>query len=191
LSPTLAAVSDEVAERIRAAVADHGPITFAEFMEVALYGPGGFYERPPIGEGGHFVTSPHVHDIFAILLAKALRSMQEEGRFDPFTVVEVGAGDGTLARQLMTELGDLPVEYHAIDRSTGAREELSRLPVTVHPMLEVAPAHIDGCFLANELLDNLPFHRVRQTRNGLREIRIDVLKDGFIEVETPVNDEVM
>jgi len=51
-------------EEIRAAIEARGPITFAEFMDLALYGRGGFYATPPIGPRGDFVTSPHVHPVF-------------------------------------------------------------------------------------------------------------------------------
>ncbi|MEW6060061.1 MAG: SAM-dependent methyltransferase, partial [Actinomycetota bacterium] len=95
-------MSENVAAQIRDAIRDHGPITFAEFMERALYGPGGFYERPPVGREGHFVTSPHVHPIFAELLMCAFSELWADlGRPDPFPVVEVGAGDGTFALDLV------------------------------------------------------------------------------------------
>ena len=54
-------------EAVAEAIADHGPITFAEFMELRLYGPGGYYGRSPVGAAGDFVTSPHVHPVFGQL----------------------------------------------------------------------------------------------------------------------------
>jgi hypothetical protein len=68
----LLAMSEQVAEAIRGAIRDHGPISFAEFMERALYGPGGFYEDPPVGASGDFVTSPHVHPVFGAMLGTAV-----------------------------------------------------------------------------------------------------------------------
>ena len=180
-----------VRDRIRAAIADHGPISFAEFMEIALYSPGGFYDRPPVGEGGHFVTSPHVDPAFATCLAVAIRKAWETlDRPEPFTLIEVGAGDGTLARQLLAELRNLPLEYIAVDRSGGARKALAELPVTLAPSLETVREEIEGVVLANELLDNLPFHRIRRTRRGAVEVRVG-LKDGqLVEVATPCNREL-
>jgi len=58
-------------ELIVEAIRDHGPIRFDRYMELALYGEGGFYEEPPVGAAGDFVTSPHVHPVFAELLARA------------------------------------------------------------------------------------------------------------------------
>ena len=142
-------MSEEVEARIREAIERHGPITFAEFMEHALYGPGGFYERPPVGEHGHFITSPHVHYVFGTLLAKALQSFWTgAGQPVPFRLIEAGAGDGTLAGRLLTEL-EPPIEYVAIDRSPGARAALAKLQVRVAPSLEMIESHSAGCIFAN------------------------------------------
>jgi SAM-dependent MidA family methyltransferase len=181
-------VSERVAAAIRDAIHDHGPITFAEFMEHALYGPGGFYEQPPVGREGHFLTSPHVHPLFAELLLRALSELWVNlGRPDPFAVIEVGAGDGTLARDLVRLAGErnLPLAYAAVERSAGARERLveSGLEILDRPLPELDHAVV----VANELLDNLPFRRVRATRARLAEVRVGVRSEAIIEVETPAD----
>ena len=175
----LLAMSEQVAEAIRAAIGDHGPITFAEFMQLALYGPGGYYEDPPVGTGGDFVTSPHVHPVFGAMLGTAVDDLSTcLGDPAPLRVAEVGAGDGTLAAQVLGALAGRDVEYEAIDVSAGARETLSAIGgVRVGDALTDAP-HV---VIANELLDNLPFRRVR----GDREVRVGVSGDRFVEVETP------
>ncbi len=179
-------MSKEVAAAIRREIEARGPITFAEFMELALYTPGGFYERPPIGADGDFVTSPHVHPVFGQLVAECLKQLWAGlGRPDPLVVVEIGAGDGTLARQLMAALRDLPLDYTAVERSPGAREALGRLPVMVATEL---PERIDpGCVIVNEVLDNLPFRRVRSTPTGLAEVRVGLSRGRIAEVETPAD----
>ena len=94
-------MSEQVAEVIRDAIRDHGPITFAEFMQHALYGPGGFYEDPPVGTHGDFVTSPHVHPVFGALVGTAVADLSAcLGDPEPVRIAEVGAGDGTLAMQV-------------------------------------------------------------------------------------------
>lgn len=182
-------MSEEVAARIRRLVGERGPITFAEFMEHALYGPGGFYERPPVGPSGHFVTSPHVHPVFGSLLAEGFRELWAAlGRPDHFPLVEVGAGDGTLAARLLESLADLPIEYTAVERSPGSRGALARLPVRVAEDLDDRIR--DGCVLANELLDNLPFRRVRGTADGPVEVGVGVDGDRFVEVESACDEEL-
>ncbi|HEX5938230.1 MAG TPA: SAM-dependent methyltransferase [Actinomycetota bacterium] len=167
---------DAVADAIR----DHGPITFAEYMDIALYGPGGFYERPTVGPDGDFVTSPHVHPIFAELLGRALADLHARlGGPRPFRVTEVGAGDGTLARQLVGPLSALGGAYTAVDRSPGARQALDALDgVGVADRIEGSP-HV---IVANELLDNLPFRRLRGTARGTKEVTIALDGDRLVEV---------
>ena len=158
---------------------DDGPITFAEYMSLALSGPGGFFERPPIGPDGHFVTSPHVHPVFAELLARAIVDLHDRlGAPKPLRLSEAGAGDGTLARQLVELLGNVEVAYTAIDPSPGARAALETIEgIEVAGSLEGSPQLI----LANELLDNLPFRRLRGTPSGTKEILVALEGDRFVE----------
>ena len=166
-------------EAIREAIEARGPITFAEFMELALYGRGSFYATPSIGPRGDFVTSPHVHPVFGELVAAALRELRDGlGRPTPFRITEMGAGDGTLARSLLAAAGDLPIAYTAIERSPGARTALSTIEgIEVRAEL-VPPVDV---VLGNELLDNLPFRVLR----GEREVRIGRRGEQLIEVLVP------
>jgi len=179
-------VSEEVAARIREAIFDHGPITFAELMEHALYGPGGFYETPPVG--GHFVTSPHVHPVFARLVGVGLEILHGSlGRPEPFRIVEVGAGDGAMARELLAGFAraDLAVDYRAVEVSAGARDALERLGVSTFGRLADAGPIERGVILANELLDNLPFRRVQGGPSGPVEVRVGLEGDRLVEVTVP------
>src|SRR5204862_884233 len=159
-------------------------------MEIALYARGGFYDAPPVGTAGHFVTSPHIHPLFGELIARGLRGLWERlGRPDPFRVVEAGAGDGTLARHLHTFLG-APLEYTAVERSTGARAGLQELGLrTVTDLLSMDPLE-PGVVIANELLDNLPFRRVRGTREGPVEVRIGIDAGRLVEIDAPFEEEL-
>jgi NADH dehydrogenase [ubiquinone] 1 alpha subcomplex assembly factor 7 len=168
-----------VGRQIREAIRDHGPITFAEYMELALYGPGGFYEQPPVGPRGDFVTAPHVHPVFGALMARAIRELHDGvGRPGPLRIAEAGAGDGTLARQVMDALADLDLEYLAVERSSGALAALQAIDGIA--AAETLPSTSD-VVVANELLDNLPFRRIR----GRREVRVGLDGDRFVEVEVP------
>jgi SAM-dependent MidA family methyltransferase len=181
---TLAAA---LADRIR----HHGPITFADFMEVALYHPeDGFYARPAVGEGGrgHFVTSPHVSPAFGDLVARQVAECWDLlGRPRPFTVVEVGAGDGTLARQILHAAEAIPelaeaIRYAASERTPGQLEALRERGLeTVPSPGGVAP--VTGVVLANEILDNLPFHRLRERDGRVVEVMVGLTGDRLVEVE--------
>ena len=173
---------------IRRAIEHHGPISFAEFMELALYGPRGFYQEPPVGEAGHFVTSPHVHPVFGQLVGEALKGcISRLGMSEPPAVVEVGAGDGTLAEQVRRELGEH--RYVAVERGSGARAALGeRLPgVEVAASLEALDQHVEGVVFANELLDNLPFRWIRRDDLGnLQEVLVDVRDGRLVSFEQPL-----
>ena len=173
--------------RVVTAIDDRGPISFAEYMEIALYARGGFYDAPPVGTAGHFVTSPHVHPLFGELLARGLQELWERlDRPEPLRVVEAGAGDGTLARQLESFLA-VPLDYTAVERSAGARAGLQELGLrTVTDLRSMEPLE-PGVVITNELLDNLPFRRVRGTSEGPLEVRIGIDAGRIVEVEVPTD----
>jgi SAM-dependent MidA family methyltransferase len=179
-----ASVSTRVLEAIRGRIAAEGPIDFATYMSLALYGPGGFYDEPPVGAGGDFVTSPHVHPAFGTFLARAVAETADglQPADDPLRLVEVGAGDGTLARQILDAGIDRPLRYAAVEISDGARRALATVEgVTVTETWAGA-----DFVLAHELLDNLPFRIVRDGH----EIRIDVEGGLLVERAAPIEDEL-
>jgi SAM-dependent MidA family methyltransferase len=184
-------VSEEVTARVRAAIADHGPIGFEEYMELTLYGSGGFFEHPPVGPRGHFVTAPHVHPfVFAHCVRTALlETWHALDEPEPFRVVEIGAGDGTLAEALLDAFAELPVprvDYVGLEISAGARNALVGRGLKAAEQVEDLEP-FEGVILANELLDNLPFVPVRGRGGGLVEVRVGLgaAGDGLVEVEIP------
>jgi SAM-dependent MidA family methyltransferase len=147
------------ADDIRAAVRNAGGrIGFDEFMRLALYGPHGFYgSGGSAGRRGDFITSPEVGPLFGAVLARMLDAEWERcGRPDGFTVVDAGAGPGTLARSIIAA-GPRCLDngrYVAVEFSVAQRE--------LHPAgvesTDTMPAGVEcGVVIANELLDNLPF----------------------------------
>ena len=178
-----------MAARIRAEIAERGPIGFDRYMELALYGPGGFFERPRVGARGHFVTAPHVHPfVFAHCVRTALlHTWHTLGEPDPFRVVELGAGDGTLAEALLDAFGELPapsVDYTGVEISPGARDALLGGGLAAVERIEDLEP-FEGAVFANELLDNLPFVPVRGRGEDLVEVRVGVEGDRLVEVEVP------
>lgn len=187
-------LEDELRWRIR----DRGPLTFAEFMDLALYWPsGGYYaSRPsPIGPLGDFYTSPVAHPAFAACISLQLEQMWAAlGRPSQFYVVEPGAGDGLLCHDILTYLENRhaallsSLQYVLLDRSgtPGLEQELpshlrtriQRLHTSTIPL-----QNITGCLLANELLDAFSVHRVMTHHGRLQEMYVDL--DGsnnFVEI---------
>jgi len=172
-------------EEIRAEIAASGPIPFERFMELALYGVEGFYtkvEGGSAGRRGDFITSPEVGPLFGAVIARYLDAEWKRiGRPDVFTVVDAGAGPGTLARSVLAArlaCGDA-LRYVAVEVSPGQRE---RHPDAVESVATMPTEPLDGVLIANELLDNLPF-RLAVFDQGWREAFVDVGSDGrFVEV---------
>ena len=114
-------VLDLLKDRIGAS----GPMYFDEFMEAALYGPGGFFAGDVLRsvKGGDFLTSPEVSPLFGSTLA-AFVSRERERIGEPFRLVEVGAGSGSLLGPL---LETVTVDFWAVEVSPPARTALQAL----------------------------------------------------------------
>jgi NADH dehydrogenase [ubiquinone] 1 alpha subcomplex assembly factor 7 len=127
-------VSD-AAEHIAALIHREGPIPFDRFMEAALYGEGGFFtEGHGAGRAGRdFVTSPEVGSLFGACVAEALDGWWHElGEPDPFLVVEAGAGNGRLARDILRASPQCTraLRYVLVERSPALRaEQRTRVPI--------------------------------------------------------------
>ena len=189
---------------IRRRIGDRGAITFAEFMELALFWPdGGYYMTgDPVGASGDYYTSPQAHPVFGALLAVQLYQMwQLLSRPAPFTVIELGAGSGLLCRDIVACSNHLPtgfarsLRYVCVDRraARGAEGALGD-EAPAAQVCRVAASRIPfrcvlGCILSNELLDSFPVHQVTMSQDGLRETYVsldgDELRTSLGELSTP------
>lgn len=172
---------------IRAAIASSGPVPFERFMELALYGEQGFYMRADGGSAGRrgdFITSPEVGPLFGVVIARFLDAEWARlGRPDPFTVVDHGAGPGTLARSVLAAAPACAdaLRYIAVEVSPAQRE---RHPAGIVSASAMPAGPIEGVVIANELLDNLPF-RLAVFDGGWREAYVDIdTDDHFVELLT-------
>lgn len=168
---------------IQRRIAERGRITFAEFMELALYHPiGGYYRKSGrISAQGDFYTSPSLHPAFGALLAISLRSMwQRLGEPRRFDVIELGAGSGLLGRDILRyarHLGESfaqALRYVSLDRAFGPGADRFNPETLVRP--------VTGCVLSNELLDAFPVHRFEVREGRLREIYVTLDDGEFAEV---------
>jgi SAM-dependent MidA family methyltransferase len=193
--------NEELKAAIRERMAAEGRIPFRQFMAMALYHPQhGYYSSPrqQMGRHGDYLTSPEVHPIFGSLVAKQLRQMwQAMGEPQPFTVVEMGAGSGLLARDILGWAGRRApeffqaLEYRLIEVNEWLVENQRRLLRQVDaslaktswlPSLEATAAEsVSGCFLSNELLDSFPVHRLVVRDGQLHELYVEWQDDRFVE----------
>lgn len=184
----------DLAERLRQRIRREGPISFADFMEAALYDPeGGYYARgAPIGEGGDFVTSPSVSPAFAATIArlfvKDAASLEGE-----LTFVEAGAGEGRFLGDFARALeGEAPAvssrtRLSALERAPAALEKLASSGFDVFS--ELPERSVQGWIFANELFDALPVSRIRGTASGLEELRVGIEDDRFVWTAAPAPSE--
>ena len=187
-----------IVERIR----ERGLMTVAEYMELALYHPEqGYYARASVrtGRAGDFFTSVDMGPLFGELLAvqiaemwRMIRGVEESGAgTQGFDLVEAGAGNGRLARDILDwlEARDAAcygaVRLHLVERSAEAQAGQRRVLGPHSGRLETSsvnlPERIDGVVYANELLDALPTHLVEMTDDGLREVYVGVDGDRLVE----------
>ena len=151
-------------------VAAGGWLSFAEFMEWALYAPGlGYYSAGSVklGAGGDFVTAPEISDLFSRCVARQCADVLAETGGE---ILELGAGTGRMAAAILeslAEIGNLPERYSILEVSADLadrqRARIAQLPGELRDRvvwLEQFPRKlIRGVILANEVLDALPVQR--------------------------------
>ena len=166
------AVSQELSTRIAAEIARHGGwLSFARYMEMALYEPGlGYYSNPGqvFGAAGDFVTAPELTPLFGATLARQVSPWLKDPALagSGQVVLEVGGGSGMLAAQLLNALdnvGNHEVRYLILELSAERREHQRQTLKSLAPglmdrvgWLETFPESFAGVVVANELLDAMP-----------------------------------
>jgi SAM-dependent MidA family methyltransferase len=178
--PDALAHSERLLAAIHAAIdAGGGWISFARYMELALYAPGlGYYTAGSrkLGRAGDFVTAPEITPLFGGALARQVADLLLTGLPD---ILEVGAGTGALAASLLRrleELDALPAHYQILELSADLRErERNTLAERVPHLLERVewlnqlPPGFEGVVLGNEVLDAMPVEIVRWEAGGSGE----------------------
>jgi SAM-dependent MidA family methyltransferase len=177
-----------------------GPLSFRDFMEMALYYPGeGYYmvQKDRIGQSGDFYTSPYLTHLFGEMLAAQIEEMWRALDCRPFTIVEYGAGSGLLCRDILRRLMLNSecwnqLRYTIIEKSDWMREKERRLLTAggfidkvnwASSIRDLPP--VTGCILSNELVDNFAVHQVVMG-DELMEVFVGY-DDGFQEILWPAS----
>lgn len=198
-SPEAAQHSARLCEFIRRDIAEQGGwITFARYMELALYAPGlGYYTAGAhkFGAAGDFVTAPELSPLFGRTLA---RQVTEIITHSAPHILELGAGSGKLAADMLGELervGNLPDSYAILEVSADlrARQQAllrARLPHLLERVrwLDALPEKFSGAVVANEVLDALSVHLVHWRDSALTERGVTISDNGFIWQERAIGD---
>jgi SAM-dependent MidA family methyltransferase len=169
-----------VVEHVRRELAaDGGWMSFARYMELVLYAPGmGYYSAGArkLGADGDFTTAPELTPLYGHCIAQQARQILALG---PDEILEVGAGSGALAAELLEELdrlGAAPRRFLILELSADLRARsrdllAERVPHLMERIawLNVLPPAFEGMIIGNEVLDAMPVHVVRATEHGVEE----------------------
>ncbi|MDH4106854.1 MAG: SAM-dependent methyltransferase [Gammaproteobacteria bacterium] len=196
--PDSLAHSERVAGFIRERIAEAGgSIGFAEYMQHALYAPGlGYYAAgaSKFGPAGDFVTAPEISPAFGRVLAAQCAEVLSGVMGG--SILELGAGTGTLAATVLArldELGVRPAAYQILEVSADLADRqrrriggssIGRVPVA---WLDRMPESFRGVVLINEVADALPVERFLRRENGLLQVRVATGDAGFVYATGPAD----
>ena len=177
-------------------IKDNGPISFHDYMEMALYYPNlGYYTSPKekLGINGDYYTSPVLSNLFGQMLGRQLEEMWNLMDKDPLTIVEYGAGSGILCFDILNYLknnealhGNL--KYFIIEKSEVMQKEQQKLldekVKWIKSIDEIKG--IKGCVISNEVVDNFAVNRIVM-KDELMEVFVDY-QDRFVEELLPASE---
>ncbi len=176
-------------EKIKKRIADHGPMSVAEYMSMCLSDPehGYYMHQHPFGTKGDFTTAPEISQLFGELIgAWFVHQYLSQDLKGPIHLIEMGPGRGTLMKDILRVVSLRPqmlanLQIHLMETSPSLRNAQRKLlkayTIKWHDTLETIP---EGPILlvANELFDALPIHQYQLTEQGWRERCVGLDDDG-------------
>ncbi|NVM76005.1 SAM-dependent MidA family methyltransferase [Duganella sp. SG902] len=173
-----------------------GAISFARYMELALYAPGlGYYSggSAKLGKDGDFTTAPELSPLFGAALARVAAAIIAQSAPN---ILEFGAGTGKLAFDILTELSaaGVTVERYSIVELSGELRQRQREKLRDFPQVEwldALPATFDGVVFGNEVLDAMPVRLVIKNPQGWQELQVTVSAGRFQYLEAPASAELL
>lgn len=176
-----------------------GQISFAQFMNLALYAPGlGYYMAGlhKLGATGDFITAPELSSLFTRCLARQCQQVLELlGSGD---ILEVGAGSGRMAVDLLETLercNSLPERYLILELSADLRQrQQERLQQQVPHLLPKVrwlnrlPDRVQGLVLANEVCDAMPVHCFQLADGRIWERYVGYRGEAFVWQNGPISE---
>lgn len=167
-----------------------GSITFARYMDLALYAPQlGYYRasRPKFGKEGDFVTAPEISSLFSACIAQQCKEISTH--LPTFQILEFGAGSGKMACDILQTLArenTLPEKYFILEVSGflqhTQKNKINELIPELADRVEwitSLPQNFTGIILANEIIDAMPVHRFTVTESGIQEFYVVEEKNEF------------
>ncbi|QTS84209.1 class I SAM-dependent methyltransferase [Coxiella endosymbiont of Amblyomma nuttalli] len=183
--------SERLQQYIVQEITDNGPLTFARYMQLALYAPGlGYYSAgaQKCGKAGDFITAPEISPLFSrAVMQQCQQVLTDLGRGD---ILELGAGSGVMAVDILRGLERhqcLPAHYYILEVSADFQErqatliknEIPQLLDRVNWLSRLPSYPIQGVIIGNEVVDAMPVHKFK-IENGIKEIYVDYKANRFI-----------
>jgi SAM-dependent MidA family methyltransferase len=170
----------------------YGPLSFRDFMELALYHPElGYYARAenPVGKGGDYVTAPSLSPVFAFAIARLFREFVARCEGEMCSFVDIGCGDGGLVRAVAALIEDENVRFFGVDRALDrAFSREPPLTLALSPAgrgdwvrtLDEVPRDGAHFIFSSELYDAIPFARLVRRGEHLHELDV-IERDGVLD----------
>ncbi len=210
--PEPSAIEREHSLRLSAVIRERlaaGPMSFADYMQLALYAPGlGYYMAGSrkFGAGGDFITAPEVSPLFGQALAVQCREVLDtladtgsDESVEPAGIIEFGAGSGAMAAAILTALADLPtLRYRIVELSPELQRRqrdtllaaLGENGLSRVEWLASLPEGSRGVVIANEVVDALPVERfVKRSASPGDLWRVGVMSDAGADESVGFADE--
>lgn len=189
-------------QKIIEKIKTEGPITFKNFMEMALYEPElGYYtsQNTKIGRAGDFYTSSHLHPIFSMMLGKQIEEMWKiMEKPSGFQIVEMGSGAGYLCKDMLDYYKGVGgqglereiiknLQYIIMELNPAMREQQKKLLVDYSDKIRWVASlkelnNIRGCILSNELLDAFPVHII-EMEDEIKEVFVSADGEALKEIK--------
>ncbi|MGR3219130.1 MAG: class I SAM-dependent methyltransferase [Candidatus Anammoxibacter sp.] len=192
-------MTNNISEYLKQLIKSKGRITFAGYMDIALYHPEfGYYctDIPKIGKDGDYYTGPDVHPFMGRVLGAHLIEMWKTLGKESFYIIEMGAGKGLMAMDILKYIKENSLAFYKclsyiiIERSNTFRNSQNKLLSAFNEKIQWSDSincfnnnseKLIGTIISNELVDALPFHRVYQEGDELKELFVTMEQGEFIE----------
>lgn len=171
---------------------DGGWISFARYMEMALYEPGlGYYSHggQVFGRQGDFVTAPEISPLFGQTIARSIQPFFAQSACH---IMEIGAGSGRFACDILKALAQqdiIPERYDILDLSGSLKQRQQEMlaPFPQVRWIDRLPQAFTGVILGNEVLDAMPVQRVVKNEGKWHELGVSASKDRFVFEARPAD----
>lgn len=197
-----AAQSQHLLQQLGQQIHSHGPLSFAEFMQQALYAPGlGYYSAGAhkFGAAGDFVTAPIVSPLFSRCLARQCQEVLQA--LDGGDILEFGAGTGIMAADILLALEEqdaLPKHYYILELSPDLQarqretieEKCPHLLSRVEWLSALPSSPIRGVMLGNEVLDAMPVEKFSIADGSIFSMNVGLEDERLVWQALPANNQL-